>query len=652
VADVAKTVSIVFKGEDQTSAALAGVEKGLQGIGAAGDGVRKVGDEVDRLGGLATLAGGVLAGAFAAFSISELYQAFIAANVEVERFTRAATQITGGSAAAAKELEYLRSTSDRLGLSVRDTSNSYVSLLAATKGTALEGDQARAIFEAVSGAMANLGRSSADTQGALLAVQQIVSKGTVSAEELRGQLGERLPGAFGIAARSIGVTTEELGKLLEAGKLTAVDFLPKFAAELQKTFGSAAPVDGYTAAMNRLKNQFDLTLNTIGNSGAFSTTGIEFATKAVISLGGAYELLNAQFVAVRDLLRGGSFEVFNAQLELASKRANDASDKIAGPDGLNQSLAETERLTRQATAASAAYSDQSAAETERLTRQANAQTQALKDVADAFKTLGVNPDKIKKDISEVLAAFDTLTTSESVKGTQVLAGLEATLKRITESSDLAALRDGLTTAFQAGRLSADEFATGLRNLDDKQAQLTTGARTAADAIRKQADEAQRAKEKAEQWRIEMEKIASNERIKLIEARVTTNVAQVEADTKRIQSAFDSINQTINSTGDLINSAFGILASGKWLDSRVEGKLMAQIDIENANRERALRMQADLTQAQIEVLRAQAQNLQRGDALIKVDGSGLKPHLEAFMWEILKAIQTRVNQDGLKLLLGV
>ena len=39
------------------------------------------------------------------------------------------------------------------------------------------------------------------------------------------------------------------------------------------------------------------------------------------------------------------------------------------------------------------------------------------------------------------------------------------------------------------------------------------------------------------------------------------------------------------------------------------------------------------------------------ALIKIDGAGLQPHLEAFMWEILRTIQTRVNADGLKLLLG-
>jgi len=59
----------------------------------------------------------------------------------------------------------------------------------------------------------------------------------------------------------------------------------------------------------------------------------------------------------------------------------------------------------------------------------------------------------------------------------------------------------------------------------------------------------------------------------------------------------------------------------------------------------------LTEAQVDYLRAKADSLQRGDALIQVDGAGLQPHLEAFMWEILRTIQVRVNQDGLEMLLG-
>jgi hypothetical protein len=51
-------------------------------------------------------------------------------------------------------------------------------------------------------------------------------------------------------------------------------------------------------------------------------------------------------------------------------------------------------------------------------------------------------------------------------------------------------------------------------------------------------------------------------------------------------------------------------------------------------------------------RLKVESLERGDALITVEGSGLQPHLEAFMWEILEAIQIRANATGAEFLLGV
>lgn len=66
-------------------------------------------------------------------------------------------------------------------------------------------------------------------QGAFLALGQMISKGKVQAEELRGQLGERLPGAFQLAAKAMNMTTAELDKFMADGKLTAEELLPKLA---------------------------------------------------------------------------------------------------------------------------------------------------------------------------------------------------------------------------------------------------------------------------------------------------------------------------------------------------------------------------------------------------------------------------------------
>jgi len=151
--------------------------------------------------------------------------------------------------------------------------------------------------------------------------------------------------------------------------------------------------------------------------------------------------------------------------------------------------------------------------------------------------------------------------------------------------------------------------------------------------------------------IKLEEIASNERIKNIEAQVSLNIAQLEADTERVKAAFSSIDNTVNSTGDLLGELFGLFGDFDKLSFSTTNKIEDQIELENKRRDGALKLQKDLTEAQIANIKAQTQKIETGDALIKVDGAGLQPHLEAFMWEILRTIQVRVNQDGLKMLLG-
>ena len=100
--------------------------------------------------------------------------------------------------------------------------------------------------------------------GTYLALEQMLSKGKVTTEELRRQLGERLPGAFGIMAEAIGVTTQELDKMLRAGEILSADALPKFAEALEKAYGieNIENVRTLQAETSRLSNAWT---NFIGN---------------------------------------------------------------------------------------------------------------------------------------------------------------------------------------------------------------------------------------------------------------------------------------------------------------------------------------------------------------------------------------------------
>ena len=171
---------------------------------------------------------------------------------------------------ANQKLIMLRETADRLGVGYIALANSYKSFTAAAIASNFPLDQAEKIFNAVSNAGAKMKLTSDQMSGALLALQQMISKGNVQAEELRGQLGERLPGAFAIAARSMGVTESKLNDMLKNGDVLAKDLLPRLANELDKTFGNdkTEKIDSLQSSWERLKNTFDFTVES-SNVGSF-----------------------------------------------------------------------------------------------------------------------------------------------------------------------------------------------------------------------------------------------------------------------------------------------------------------------------------------------------------------------------------------------
>ena len=154
-------------------------------------------------------------------------------------------QVATGDAAAS--MEFVRGEAERLGLDLESTAKAYAKFSAAARGSALEGEQADKVFTSIATASTAMGLSAEQSEGALRALEQMMSKGNVQAEELRGQLGERLPGAFNLAAKAMGVTTQELNKMLENGDVLASDMLPKLADVLVEEFGDGADSAAHNA---------------------------------------------------------------------------------------------------------------------------------------------------------------------------------------------------------------------------------------------------------------------------------------------------------------------------------------------------------------------------------------------------------------------
>jgi tape measure domain-containing protein len=191
------------------------------------------------------------------------------ASKNVEALRNQLTFATGSSTQMQSEMGFLTKASKDLGLDLLTTANAYAKLAGATRGTAMEGQKTRDIFMGISMAGTVLHMSSEQMERSLYAVQQMASKGTVSSEELKQQLGDSLPGALNIAARAMNMPIGQFNKMLAKGEILSEEFLPRFSKQLQKEFagGVEQASKSAQASLNRFTTAFDLLKLEIGDAG-------------------------------------------------------------------------------------------------------------------------------------------------------------------------------------------------------------------------------------------------------------------------------------------------------------------------------------------------------------------------------------------------
>ncbi|MBD2703799.1 tape measure protein [Spirosoma sp. BT702] len=260
----------------------------------------KVGQYENALSGLAN--GGVmgLIGSLGLLGIAftkaiELAGQALGKMSEFEQLRGGLKAVTDGSRELGQVQQFLEATADKLGVSFVALATAYRGVKVGTEGTKLEGKEAERIFKAFVTRLAELKVPAEKAEKALLALEQMISKGNVSAEELRQQLGDAMPGAFKLFADAAGVSTMELNDMLKNGEVLAVDILPKVADQLEKTFSgqATANVESLAGATARLDNQTGLLLDTFNQQAGI--TGFFAKIK-----NGIADTLAAMRLAVKD----------------------------------------------------------------------------------------------------------------------------------------------------------------------------------------------------------------------------------------------------------------------------------------------------------------------------------------------------------------
>lgn len=138
---------------------------------------------------------------------------------------------------------------------------------------------------------------------------------------------------------------------------------------------------------------------------------------------------------------------------------------------------------------------------------------------------------------------------------------------------------------------------------------------------------------------------------IMETKLKTFADLAESESDTISASFDSISDSMTSTGDVLTELYRQM-SGAGADIFAQQSIQRKISEEETRREEAFDLQKQLTTAQIDLIKQRAAAMAAGDPIVTVSGDGLQPHLEAFMWELLSAIQVRVNEDYGNFLLGI
>ncbi len=440
----------------------------VEKVGDAAPDARKTADAVDEVGDSAKSATGKTDGLVAglkALAGAAVVREFISANASLESLEKSLEAVTGSSESAKKEMEFVRAEAGRLGLEIGGAANSYLQLAASAKGTALEGDKTRQIWSAVAGSMAVLGKSTEDTQGALNAVSQMMSKGVISMEEWRQQLGERLPIANQVAAKAMGVTNTQLFEMIESGKLLAADLLPKFAAELSKTGGDGGAISTFNANMARMKNALSEVATSLGDTGIFDAI-----TWSLSKLADATSYATLGFKALAAKIKGDDAGLLTLaeQAEQVRNRLfgiGDATKKVAG--GVAEMGAQ---VTHTSTQIEQDIREKIAGSLIKL-------DSTIKSTDEAFKKLGVDPGEITQGISaaerEIIQSFKRIAADPSSNGALLTSSLLMALDKVSKEA-VPEIGFAYKAAANAGRQSSDELAAGLNALTTKSKDLWAG----------------------------------------------------------------------------------------------------------------------------------------------------------------------------------
>ncbi|HDP9006631.1 TPA: tape measure protein [Escherichia coli] len=261
-----------------------------------------------------------LSGAFySVMGALNAYKAIMNAGLKRDSAQRAAKFVLGDKASEAET--FIRGLADKTGLNISEGLSSYAKFAAGAQGS-MSQEQTQELFGNATAMSRLMGLSNDELNGILKAFEQMASKGKIQAEELRGQLGDRMAGAFKLFAEALGMTAAELDKAMKDGKILSSDALPKVAKQMglmiDKAGGWAEVAKSTQTALGKLANNWDDTMVKIFSGSQDELNGFLSSMSSLLSeMGMSSSIAGDAIGGLIDMLKAGvdDIRIFNNHLE-------------------------------------------------------------------------------------------------------------------------------------------------------------------------------------------------------------------------------------------------------------------------------------------------------------------------------------------------
>lgn len=261
-----------------------------------------------------------LSGAFySVMGALNAYKAIMNAGLKRDSAQRAAKFVLGDKASEAET--FIRGLADKTGLNISEGLSSYAKFAAGAQGS-MSQEQTQELFGNATAMSRLMGLSNDELNGILKAFEQMASKGKIQAEELRGQLGDRMAGAFKLFAEALGMTATELDAAMKNGKVLSADTLPKVAKQMglmiDKAGGWAEVAKSTQTALGKLANNWDDTMVKIFSGSQDELNGFLSSLSSLLSeMGMSSSIAGDAIGGLIDMLKAGvdDIRIFNNHLE-------------------------------------------------------------------------------------------------------------------------------------------------------------------------------------------------------------------------------------------------------------------------------------------------------------------------------------------------